>query len=176
MGTHPYSESNTYVPNNSQDPLSRQILQGSRKRRLSSDSLPNPETHGRGDGHIFQAPSLPRLYSPLTMSLDIPSTVLQKVSDSIFRQVNWSKVASDVTPDRPLFYCYQIILNIHQARIHELKQAEEKVGNPDKKYLEKSNANRYEDPRTQILQSVSFGNEMGDGVIRQVADDDMVVD
>ncbi len=90
--------------------------------------------------------------------------------------MNWSKVASDVTPDRPLFYCYQIILNIHQARIHELKQAEEKVGNPDKKYLEKSNANRYDDPRTQILPSVSFGNEMGDGVIRQVADDDMVVD
>ncbi len=172
MGTpYPYPESNPYVPSSSQDPLSRPILQGSRKRRLSSDSLPDSETHGRGDGHIFRAPFLPRLdYSPLTMSLDIPSTVLQKLSDSIFRQVNWSKVASDVTPDQPLFYCYQIILNIHPARIYELKQAEEKAGNPDKKYLEKSSANRYDDPGTQILRPVSFRNEMG------VADDDMVVD
>ena len=77
--------------------------------------------------HFFNAPSSSSLcHSPPTPSLNVSSTELKRVLESIFNQVDWLEVALAVAKNRaPSIYC-EVIEKILQAQIHQLVKAEVK--------------------------------------------------
>jgi len=75
--------------------------------------------------HIFNTSSSTSLcHSSPTSSLNVSSTELERMLESIFNQVDWLEMALAIVKNRaPSIYC-EVIEKILQAQIHQLVKAE----------------------------------------------------
>jgi len=101
--------------------------------------------------HFFNAPSSSSLcHSPSTSSLNVSSTKLKRVLESIFNQVDWLEVTLAMIKNRASSVYCEVIEKILQAQIHQLLKAEiknehERDENTDKHEDEDENDDEDED-------------------------------